>query len=131
MGGKSSSLINFEELKLLKTNQDALLINTLDDTTQSCLIDGTISASKESEIINNLIVQREFQKTILIYGKNYNDSKLHSKYNQLNKLGFQRIYIYPGGLFEWLLLQEVYGNENFPTTSIEVDLLNFKPTSLK
>jgi hypothetical protein len=32
-----------------------------------------------------------------------------------------------GGLFEWLMLQDIYGKELFPTTKKELDLLKFKP----
>jgi len=34
--------------------------------------------------------------------------------------------VYPGGLFEWLLLQDIYGEDNFPTTKKEMDILRFK-----
>ena len=34
---------------------------------------------------------------------------------------------YPGGVFEWLLLQDIYGNDNFPTTKKELDILKYKP----
>ena len=37
------------------------------------------------------------------------------KYDQLIGLGFVNVFIYPGGLFEWLLLQDIYGYDNFPT----------------
>ena len=29
-------------------------------------------------------------------------------------------------MFEWLLLQDIYGNELFPTTSKELDILKYK-----
>ena len=29
-------------------------------------------------------------------------------------------------MFEWLLLQEIYGDENFPTISRELDILKYK-----
>jgi len=32
-------------------------------------------------------------------------------------------------LFEWLLLQDIYGSEEFPTTSHELDILKYKPMS--
>jgi hypothetical protein len=41
-------------------------------------------------------------------------------------LGFSDINVYVGGLFEWLLLQDIYGTDEFPTTRIEKDLLKFK-----
>ena len=52
---------------------------------------------------------------------------IYKKYKQLQELGFVNIYVYPGGLFEWLLLQDIYGHEDFPTTSQELDILKFKP----
>ena len=39
------------------------------------------------------------------------------------------IYIYPGGLFEWLCLQDIYGYEKFPTSGKLLDILKFKPKS--
>ena len=30
-------------------------------------------------------------------------------------------------MFEWLMLQEIYGEENFPTTTRLLDLLKYKP----
>ena len=66
-------------------------------------------------------------KKIIIYGKNSNDETIYKKHKQLQELGFVNIYVYPGGLFEWLLLQDIYGQEDFPTTSQELDILKFKP----
>ena len=48
------------------------------------------------------------------------------KYEQLIGLGFTNIYIYPGGLFEWLCLQDIYSKDEFPTTREELDILKFK-----
>ena len=53
------------------------------------------------------------------------DDTVFKKYEQLTKLGFLNIHIYPGGLFEWLLLQDIYGNDLFKTTNIEKDILKF------
>ena len=44
-------------------------------------------------------------------------------------LGFCNVYVYPGGIFEWLCLQDIYGEKEFPTTSKELDILKFKPQS--
>jgi len=38
------------------------------------------------------------------------------------------VAMYCGGLFEWMLLQDVYGSVEFPTTGREVDILKFRPT---
>ena len=56
--------------------------------------------------------------------------KIYEKYSQLSSLGFYNVYIYPGGLFEWLLLQDVYGVDDFPTTKKELDILRFKPNKV-
>ena len=42
---------------------------------------------------------------------------------------FNHVYIYLGGLFEWLCLQDIYGENAFPTTTHEIDLLKYKPRS--
>ena len=44
-------------------------------------------------------------------------------------LGFYNVYLYNGGLFEWLLLQDIYGFDEFPTTKKELDILKYKPKS--
>ena len=33
---------------------------------------------------------------------------------------------YTGGLFEWLLLQDIYGSDMFKTTTEEVDHLKYR-----
>ena len=57
---------------------------------------------------------------------NSSDETCAKKCEQLLKLGFYHIYIYGGGLFEWLLLQDIYGAELFPTTALKVDFLKYK-----
>ena len=52
--------------------------------------------------------------------------KTYKKYEQLVGLGFTNVYIYVGGMFEWLLLQDIYGQDLFPTTSKELDILKYK-----
>ena len=59
---------------------------------------------------------------------NYLDKSVIKKAEQLVELGFTNIFIYVGGLFEWLLLKDIYGEENFPTIGDELELLKFKPT---
>ena len=92
---------------------DMVLINTMSDTQQGCLIKNTIHANKETDLINELFKINK-KKEIVIYGKNHRDLKIIEKYNQLKKLGFTNVHIYFGGLFEWLLLKEYYGEINFP-----------------
>lgn len=107
--------------------QKVLIINTLDTTKQKCLIAGTISYKEEEEQIN-LLLGGNKKDIIVLYGMNCLDKTVIKKAEQLIDLGFSNIYIYMGGLFEWLLLQEIYGEEFFPTIGHELELLNFKPS---
>jgi hypothetical protein len=66
---------------------------------------------------------------IIIYGKNCNDDTINKKYQQLVSIGFTQVYLYVGGLFEWLMLQDIYGDELFPTNKKQVDLLKYKPNA--
>jgi rhodanese-related sulfurtransferase len=102
-----------------------VLINTLPESEQGCLIKNTIPANKETEFMNALL-NKDKKKEIIVYGRNHRDLKVTEKYNQLKKLGFTNVYIYFGGLFEWLLLQEVYGEINFHTDGKSSDLLMYK-----
>jgi hypothetical protein len=97
---------------------------------QNCLIKTTVPAIQEENIINQLIQKKHLSIYIIIYGKNNNeDDLIITKYKQLKNLGFINIFIYKGGLFEWLMLQDIFGEDEFPTTSKENDLLKYKPTS--
>jgi len=125
MGNITFHKINFEELQSKLENNDIVLINTLPNDLQNCLIYRTIEANQEVEIINDLIKKNK-KKEIIIYGKNSADMLLFNKYKQLLKLGFINISVYTGGLFEWLLLQDIYGNELFKTTSDVLDILKYK-----
>lgn len=103
----------------------SLIINTLEAHQQSCLISGTLNIETEVEILNaELKKNKDIQ--IIIYGMNSSDTSCAKKYEQLIKLGFYNTYIYSGGIFEWLLLQDVYGSELFPTTTTKVDILKYK-----
>lgn len=126
MGNYNSiNKINFEGIQDAIINKDHIIINTLDLNNQTCLIDGTISPNEEIELLNSNLNNTKGIK-IIIYGSNSNDKKIEAKYKQLINLGFSYTYIYLGGMFEWLLLQEIYGNEVFPTTSQELDILKYK-----
>tara|TARA_B100001093_G_scaffold293010_2_gene279627 strand:- start:6943 stop:7368 length:426 start_codon:yes stop_codon:yes gene_type:complete len=122
--------VNFEDVQYaIKQRQNYLLINTLDMNEQGCLISKTIAVSNEENLINQYL-NKKINVNIIVYDKNANAPNLMKKYEQLLSLGFVNIYIYPGGLFEWLLLQDIYGTEDFPTTSVERDHLKFKGKSM-
>ena len=109
------------------SNGDGVIISTLPVERQQCLLSGTLSAAEEVAVLNQTLSSgnpTEFR--IVIYGENSCDDTLVVKYSQLVKLGFNNVHIYVGGLFEWLLLQDIYGSDMFPTTSMEKDFLKFK-----
>jgi len=121
--------ISFEDMQHAINDNNYIIINTMPKDLQHCLIVNTISADMEESIINQLINNCK-NKKIIIYGKNTNDEKVIKKYNQLFSFGFKDIHVYLGGMFEWLLLQDIYGTEEFPTTTIEKDILKYKPSRL-
>ena len=131
MGNTTSTRkVNFEDVQYsMKNKNKFLLINTLDASRQNILIKNTLPIDKEEELINKLIKSNQ-NVNIIVYDENANAPNLMKKYDQLVGLGFINVFIYPGGLFEWLLLQDIYGYDNFPTTSQERDILKFKGKSV-
>lgn len=123
--------ITFEDIQVaLKAPDDFILINTLIDSEQDCLIKNTISSRTEETQINNLIQKYEFKRYhIIIYGKNATDESADKKCSQLVGLGFNNVYLYRGGMFEWMLLQDIYGKFEFPTTTHVLDILKFRGIS--
>lgn len=109
-----------------------ILINTLPIHEQTFLIKETVTFDQEERLINDSLLQYDMC-TIFIYGKNSTDVTIEAKYHQLVNLGYPRhnLYIYYGGLFEWSLLQEIYGIDHFPTTTISKDILLFKSEPLQ
>jgi len=125
---QSAEKISFEDMQfVIKNINNYLLLNTLSQSEQNCLINGTLLAHQEEETINKLLSNRTRKIKIVIYGRNCNDEKIYKKYHQLFSLGFTNIYMYVGGMFEWLLLQDIYGPDEFPTTSKQLDIIKFKP----
>ena len=126
--GNTASIrkINCEDMqKACKNTNNYIIINTLDTSMQNCLILNTTKIENEEALINS-IIKKTKNKNIIIYGRNCNDEKVYKKYEQLVSLGFTNVYVYVGGMFEWLLLQDIYGGELFPTTSNELDILKYK-----
>lgn len=130
MGNNPPNKINYEDMQTAVKNPEIyLIINTLPQSDQNCLIINTVTASNEEEIINQYI-GKNTKIQIIIYGKNCNDDSVNKKYQQLYSLGFYNIYLYSGGMFEWLMLQDIYGKDLFPTTRKELDLLKYKPNAM-
>jgi rhodanese-related sulfurtransferase len=131
--GNSQSIrkVNYEDIQyVIKNSEIHMTINTLTQEEQDCLLPNTLNINKEEGIINQLMIKGNKHVKIIIYGKNCNDEKVYTKYNQLTSLGFYNVYIYPGGLFEWLMLQDIYGSSDFPTTKNELDILRYKPNKM-
>lgn len=132
-----SQMVNFENVQYaFKNPTEYLLMNTFPTDSQYCTIHGTIPYQEEERIINEMISQMDVtDKHIIIYGKNSNDPTVMQKYKQICSLGISSVYIYSGGMFEWLMLQDIYGKIEFPTdiypsnkpNSICADILSYKP----
>lgn len=118
--------INYEDM-IIVIKKNEYIINTLLPDAQDCLIKNTINYKLEEKFINDNM--KNLSRNIIIYGKNSNDETVHKKYNQLIQLGFTNVFIYTGGMFEWLCLQDIYGSDEFPTTSQELDILKYKALS--
>tara|TARA_Y100000389_G_scaffold23281_2_gene19903 strand:- start:18048 stop:18473 length:426 start_codon:yes stop_codon:yes gene_type:complete len=133
MGNYNSvNKISFYDMQIIvnSNNNNYIIINTLEEREQNCLITNTLTADMELQLFNNNNTHLFLDKNIIIYGKNCNCNKIYDKYHQIKKMGFINVYLYPGGLFEWLLLQDIYGDENFPTTIKELDILKYKPDNI-
>ena len=98
---------NFEDIQNAIENNN-IIINTLLHSEQYCLIKNTRIAHNEEGIINECLNKKELSNLIIIYGKNSNDYSAYEKFFQLQKLGFSKVFLYIGGLFEWLCLQDIY-----------------------
>jgi hypothetical protein len=120
---EKSNKIGFEDVLYgIQHKEQYLIINTMPHNCQQCLIQNTIPIEIEE--------QHKIQTKIIIYGKNSTDHSCEKKYKQLIDLGFSEVYIYVGGMFEWLLLQDIYSNQEFPTTNKLNDILMYKPSPL-
>lgn len=120
----STMLVNYENVT---QPSNTVLIHIMEES-QRLLILGTLTAEMETQKINEMLAKSEYDTRLVIYGKNSRDyEKLLEKQKQLKSLGFRNVYIYLGGMFEWLLLQDVYGVKEFPSTfGIKPDPLMFK-----
>jgi len=127
-----STKIGFEDVHhAIKNPETHILINTLSTADQDCLIKSTLPSDQEERVINELLAGYQYTtKILIIYGRNSSDSSVEKKQRQLTALGFSQVYVYSGGLFEWVLLQDIYGNDEFPTSRKVLDILRFKPSGL-
>jgi len=122
------SRCSFEDVQVaMKQKAKYVIINTLPVDEQGCLIKNTTSFKMEESLVNDLMKSFSFKEHVfVVYGKNANDETAEQKYKQLVGLGFKQVILYSGGLFEWLLLQDIYGEDEFPTSSKVLDILHYK-----
>lgn len=120
MGNTNSNnyKLSFEDMEWIthhypKIAHKLIIIHTLDNNEEDVLIKYTTLANDEDDKINKFMKSDNKDIHICIYGKNAHDTKIHDKYNQLKDLGFVHVYVYIGGLFEWLLLQQLYGEDTY------------------
>lgn len=123
MGNVHIKKVGFEDIQQFN-QEDGILINTLRENDQHVLIQKTVSAEHEIMMVKKAI---KHNKKIIIYGYNNNDESIFKKYKQILDLGHKNVYVYIGGLFEWLLLNDIYGNELFPVTNKTNDFLIYRP----
>jgi hypothetical protein len=122
--------INFEDIQTAVKNPEIyLIINTLPLNEQNCLILNTMCADQEETIINKYMKENKSIR-IIVYGRNCNDDSVTKKYQQLLSIGFYNVFVYQGGMFEWLMLQDIYGDDLFPTNKKENDFLKFRASSI-
>ncbi len=126
--------VSYEDIQMvvyrnMHVQHSTLLINTLPPTLQHCLIKTTLDIRFEERIVNSLI-HKNPNIMIIVYGKNSNDITILHKYEQLVKLGFTNVHIYTGGIFEWMLLHEIYGKDLFKITNYDIDILRYRPKSV-
>jgi len=127
--GLDQSLIQYASFEDIKktTEKNYILINTLPPTEQNCLIDNTVSINNEVTCVEQAIKNKSI---IIIYGYNTNDLTIYKKYKQIRQdLRHKNVFIYAGGMFEWLLLQDIYSKDEFTTTDNELDILKYKSSS--
>lgn len=126
--------VSYEDIQMVvyrnsHVQHSTLLINTLPPSLQHCLIKTTLDIRFEERVVNALI-HKSPDIMIIVYGKNSNDITILHKYDQLVKLGFTNVHIYTGGIFEWMLLHEIYGKDLFKITKYEIDILRYRPKSV-
>lgn len=124
--------VNYEIVQEAQKNSiDYYLINTMPLTDQDCLILSTLDASREESTLNEMLNSLNIpDKKIIIYGRNAHDETIYKKASQLEQFGLKDVYIYLGGMFEWLLLQDIYGDTEFLTTKKVLDILRYKPVKI-
>lgn len=100
------------------------------------LILGTLTSEEEEAVINGILEDGEegmnenTQHTedgmlvdlndvlIVVYGQGSGDESVLKKVKLLRSLGFGNTFCYLGGMMEWLLLRDIYGEIEFPLCGV-------------
>ena len=120
--------IGFDDmLQCIKMREKYAIIHTM-SASETVLISGTLTPTEEETFVNEYLSKyAEPHKIIILYGRNSCDDSTRKKRAQLMSLGINDVYVYSGGIFEWVLLQDIYGVSEFPTTAVVKDLLVYRP----
>ncbi len=134
LGPAKRMVVGFEDMKHAVSNPSKfIIINTLLGNDQDILIRGTIPLEREEMAINEQLTNYTAPDLpIIVYGRNSCDLTVDAKQSQLRALGIKDVYVYTGGLFEWLLLGEVYGADEFKIENRghkhSIDILRYRAT---
>jgi len=114
----------------------SLILSTMITQRGSPFILGTLSKQLEEVTLSAMLRTKRFNIPILVYGHNSFDKTVETMCNILLNRGFTHVFVYIGGMFEWLLLNKLYGNNacpikctccNTPTCWAKPDPLKFSP----
>jgi hypothetical protein len=127
MPSLNNRAIGFDDMLVCIRNPAKYSIIHTMPATESDLIKGTLGVAEEEAFMNEYLSKYvETPKTIVLYGRNSCDDSVGRKRAQLLSLGISDVYVYVGGMFEWVLLQDIYGEDEFPTTGAVKDILAFR-----
>ena len=104
-------------------NSNLIIIHTLKEYEEHIHIKHTTHSKDEINLMNTHLNTNK-NINICIYGKHHSDSTVMKKYEQLQEFGFTNISIYTGGLFEWLTLNQLYGEDTYPIHILNSSLYN-------
>ena len=92
MGNSNSTIyINFEDMQAGINNKEYIIINTLRENQQHCLINGTLSMGNEEDILNTYLkkylkIKAEYQHEIDKGIYDWSDLKLHQLHLEADAL---------------------------------------------
>lgn len=127
MGNTQSTAAFGDRLSLVGPNTitnpstPLLLLAAPSVDTQPWRIHGTLSADEEERQINRLVERGskngEAPKHVVYYGLNSTDTSPETQARKLANHGLEAS-VYRGGLFEWVLLREAFGDTVYRLSNI-------------